>query len=76
MTRSCLARRAGTKHVLLTLQGQFQNLTSGQGQVMTEVGQYADHPKRLDEPSRLAPFVRLCLHPVASYWRKLDFDLI
>ena len=56
----------------LTLKGQFQNLTSGQGQIMTQVGQYAYRPKRFDEPSRLAPFARLNLHPVASYWRKTD----
>ena len=60
----------------LTL-SQFQNLTSGQvksrsvqDQIMTQVGQYTHTPKRLDEPSRLAPFARLYLHPVATYWRK------
>ena len=30
MTASCLARRAGSKEVLLTLKDKFQNLTSGQ----------------------------------------------
>ena len=44
--------------------------------IMTEVGQYAYLPKRLDEPSRLAPFVRIYLHPIARYWRKPDFDLV
>ena len=34
---------------------------------MTEVGQYAYLPKRLNEPSRLAPFALLYLHPVASF---------
>ena len=42
-------------------------IKSGQGQVMTQVGQYAYLSKRLDEPSRLAPFARLYLHPVTSY---------
>ena len=42
---------------------------------MTEVGQYAYLPERIDEPGRLAPFARLCFHSVASYWRKPDSDL-
>ena len=42
---------------------------------MTEVGQYAYLLKRLDELSLLAPFARLYLHPVVSYWRKPDIDL-
>ena len=33
-------------------------------------------PKRLNELNRLAPFARLYLHPVATYWRKTDYDLI
>ena len=49
---------------------------SGQGQVMTQAGQYAHLPKRLDEPCRLASSARLYLHPVASYWRKTDCDLM
>ena len=67
----------------LTLKDQFDNLTSGQvwsrsgqGQIMTQVGQYANFLKRLDEPSRLAPFARLYLHPVATRRRKTDYDLI
>ena len=48
---------------------------SGQGQVMTQVGQYVYLPKRLNEPSRLAPFARLFLRPVASYWRNMDCDV-
>ena len=35
---------------------------------MTQVGQYAHPLKQLDEPSRLATFARLHLHPVATYW--------
>ena len=52
-------------------------LGSGQGQVMTEVGQYAYFPKWL-EPSRLAPSVHLYLHPVAVIGGKrivTSFDL-
>ena len=69
----------------LTLKGEFQNLTSGQvwsrsgqGQIMTQLGQYAHPLKQLGQPSRLAPFARLYLHPVATYWRKrivTSFDL-
>ena len=43
---------------------------------MTQVGQNAYLPKRLDEPSRLAPFARLYLHSVASYWRNTDCGLM
>ena len=65
----------------LTLKGQFENLASGQVtlgqcQIVTQVGQYAHRPKRLDEPSCLAPFARLYIHPVATYWRDMDCELI
>ena len=45
---------------------------------MAQVGQYAQAhlPKWLDEPSRLAQFASLHVHPVASFWRKTDCDLI
>ena len=43
---------------------------------MTQVGQYAYLTKGLDEPSRLTPFARLYLHPVSSYRRKTDYDLV
>ena len=72
-----------------TLKGQFDNLTSGQvrsrsGQVKVMSRsdhdlsrcQYAHHPKRLHEPSRLAQFAGLYLHPVATNWRKTDCHLI
>ena len=78
MTPSFSPRRAGSEHVLFDLESSISksDLRSGQGQVMTQVGQYAYLPRRLDEPSRLARFARLYLHPVASYWRKMDCDLI
>ena len=40
----------------------WPQVRSGQRQVTTGVGQYAYLPRRLDEPSRLAPFARLYLH--------------
>ena len=43
---------------------------------MTEMRQYAYLLTQFDELSRLAPIVRLYLHPVASHGRKTDFDLI
>ena len=52
------------------------DLSSDQGHVMTQVGQHAYLPKRLDEPSRLAPFARVYLHLVASYWRKTDCGIM
>ena len=78
---SCSARRDGSENVSFDLKSQFQNLTSGQvrsgqGEVMTQVGQYACLLKRLDEPCRLEPFARLYLQPVTSYWRKTDCDLM
>ena len=45
-------------------------------QIMTQVGQNAYLPKRLDEPSRLAQLARLYLHSVASYWRNTDCGLM
>ena len=83
ITPSCSPRWASSKHALLTLKGQFQNLTSGQvrsrsgqGQIMTQVGQYAHHPKLLDEPSRVAPLARLYHQLVATYWQNTDYGLI
>ena len=78
MTPSYLPRRAGSKHVLLGHERSISkyDLRTGHGQVKTQVGQYAYLPKRLDEPSRLAPFARLYLYPDATYWRKTDCDLI
>ena len=71
--RVCLVEPV-RKMYFLNFKGQFQNFTSGQ--VMTQVGQYAHHPKRLDEANRFAPFVRLYLHPIVTYWRKTDCGLI
>ena len=56
----------------------WPQVKSGQGHVMTQIGQYVYLPKRLDGPSRLSPFLHLYLHPVASYRRKkkMDCDLM
>ena len=43
---------------------------SKHGQVLIQVGQYTHFLKRIDEPSRLAPFMGLYVHPVASYQQK------
>ena len=74
MTPLCLPRQAGSKRAICEIKRSISNsdLRSAQDQVMTQVGQSAYLPKRLDEPSLLALFARLCLHPVASYWRKTD----
>ena len=54
----------------------WPHIRPGQGQVMSQVSQYAYQSKRIDEQSRWAPFARLYLHPVASYWRIVDCDLM
>ena len=80
MTPPCWARRAGSEHVFfLPWRVNFKirpQARSGQGQVVTEVGQYAYLSKRFGKPSRLASFARLYLHSVASYWRKTYCDFI
>ena len=54
----------------------WPQVRSDQGQIITQVGQNPCLPKRLDEPSRLAPFARPYLNSVASYWRKTDCGLM
>ena len=79
MIPSCFPLRAGSKHVFLTWKVSFKvwpQVRSGQSPVMTQISQYTNLPKLIDESSRLAPFARLYLHPVATYWRKTDCDLI
>ena len=77
MATSCSARRDGSENASFDSERSISNydLRSGQGQVMTQVGQHAYLPNRIDEPSRLAPFARLYLHSVTSYWLKTDCDL-
>ena len=45
----------------MTLKGQYQNLTSGQGHVVTQVGHIAYESKRLDERNTMRPLTRLYL---------------
>ena len=78
VTSSCSPCRSGSEYILFSLERSISksDLTSGQvnfrsgRQVMTQVRQYANIPKRLDEPGRLAPFAGLYLYPVARYWRQ------
>ena len=48
----------------------WPHVRSVQGQIVTQVGQYAYPLKWLDEPSRLGPFARLPLRHVVTYWQK------
>ena len=84
-TPSCSSRWAGSEHVLFDLEGSISKfaLRSGQSQFRVRswtrlVSRYAiaHPPKQLDESSRLEPFERLYLYPVATYWRKTYCDFI
>ena len=61
MTPSCSPFQAGSNHVCFDIERSISkfDLGSGQGQIVSQVGQYAHPPKRLDGPSRLALFARL-----------------
>ena len=59
---------------LLTLWGQFRNLTSGQGQVVTQAGHVAYVSTRLDETSTLVSVSCLYVVYVGSYSQKSDGD--
>ena len=54
----------------MTLKGQGQNLTSGQGYVVTQVGDIAYVSMRLDERNTLRPLSRLYLFWIKSYQQK------
>ena len=43
----------------MTLKDQGQNLTSGQGHVVTQVGHFANVSMRLDERNTMRPLSRL-----------------
>ena len=53
-----------------TLKGQGQNLTSGQGHLVTQVGHIAYHSMRLAEPNAITPIPRVYLFCISSYWQK------
>ena len=55
---------------MLTLKGQGQNLTSGQGHVMTLIGHVAYHSMRLGERSTLEATPLLYLNSIKSYRQK------
>ena len=58
----------------LTLWGQFQNLTSGQGQVVTQKGHAAYVSTRLGETNTLVVVSCLYVDYVESYSQKRDGD--
>ena len=59
----------------MTLKGQGQNLTSGQGHVVTQVGHIAYLSMRLDERNTMRPLSRLYLFWIKSYSQKTVGDL-
>ena len=63
----------------MTLKGQGQNLTSGQGRSRSRGGpsrSYIMHQSlRLDETNALTAILRLYLLSIASYWQKTVGDL-
>ena len=54
---------------------QGQNLTSGQGHVLTQVGHIAYESMRLDERNTMRPFSRLYLFWIKSYLQKTVGEL-
>ena len=54
----------------MTLKDQGQNLTSGEGHVVTQVGHVAYQSIRLEETNTMTPIPRLHLFPNASYRQK------
>ena len=59
----------------MTLKGQGQNLTSGQGHVVSQVGHIAYVSMRLDERNTMRPLSRLYLFWIKSYLQKTVGDL-
>ena len=59
----------------MTLKGQGQNLTSGQGHVVTQVGHIVYASMRLDERNAMRPLSRLYLFWIKSYLQKKVGDL-
>ena len=51
----------------MTLEGQGQNLTSGQGHMVTQVGHIAYVSMRLDERNTLRSLLRLYVFWIKSY---------
>ena len=59
----------------LTLKGHGQNLTAGQGHLVTQAGQIIHHSMRLAETNAMTPIPRLYLIWISSYWQKTVGDL-
>ena len=59
----------------MTFKGQGQNLTSGQGHVVNQVGHIAYVSMRLDERNTMRPLSRLYLFCIKSYSQKTVGDL-
>ena len=58
----------------MNLKGQGQNLNSGQGHVVTQVGNIAYVSMRLDERNTIRPLSRLYLFLIKSYSQKTVGD--
>ena len=59
----------------MTLKGQFQNLISGQGHVVTQVDHIAYVSMRLDERNTMRPLSRLYRFLIKSYSQKTVGEL-
>ena len=61
---------------MMTLKGQSKNqLTSGQGHVVTQVGHIAYDSMHIDEINIMRPLPRLHLIRIKGYWQKTVDDL-
>ena len=60
----------------MTLKSQGQNLTSGQGHVVTQVGHIAYESKRLNKRNTMRQFLRLYLFWIKSYSQKTVGELV
>ena len=54
----------------MTLKGQGQNLTSGQGHVVTQVGHIAYESKRLDQRNTMGPLTHVSISSESKVIRK------
>ena len=60
----------------MTSKGQVENLTSGQGHDLTEIGHVAYHLMRIDETNTINVERSLYLYSIKSYCRKTAGDLM
>ena len=72
--RVCLVQTHRSMYSM-TLKGQGQDLTSGQGHVVTQVGHIAFVSMRLNERNTMRPLSRLYLFRIKSYSQKTVGDL-